>query len=144
MKSKTLAITSVWLLTAALAICTVPALAGTDVTFDATGTFSDASTLGGSLVIDTTTGTVVSTDLTFSGAAGSDFNIIASQGFDSTPDVYEIFAESSTSADELRLGTLATSLVGFGGGPLDSESNPSPSNYSSDWENSSGTQTLLY
>jgi PEP-CTERM motif len=144
MKSKILGMTSVYLLTGAMAICTVPALAGTDVTFDATGTFADASTLGGSLVIDTAAGTVVSTDLTFSGAAGSDFNIIAFQGFDPTTDVYEIFAESSTSADELRLGTLATSLVGFGGGLLNSESNPSPADYSSDWENSSGIKTLLY
>jgi hypothetical protein len=142
MKSKILALTSAGLLTTVMAVCTVPALA-TDVTFGATGTFSDLTTLGGSLVIDTTAGTVVSTNLTFSGAPGSDFNIIAFQGFNATPDVYEIFAESSTSTDELRLGTLATSLVGFDGGPFSSLSDLSPTDYTSDWQNSLGVRTDL-
>jgi hypothetical protein len=142
MKSKILGLTSAGLLTTVMAVCAAPALA-TDVTFGATGTFADSTTLGGSLVIDTTAGTVVSSNLTFSGAPGSDFNIIAFQGFNATPDGYEIFAESSTSTDELRLGTLATSLVGFDGGPLDSESDLSPTNYYSDWESSLGVQTGL-
>jgi hypothetical protein len=143
MKSKILGTASAGLLIAAMGICTVPALAATDVTFDATGTFADGSTLGGSLVIDTTGGTVVSTDLTFSGAPSSDFNIIAFQGFNPTPDSYEIFAESSTSPDELRLLTISTSLVGFGGGPFASIANPSPNSYSSDWQDAAGNRTLL-
>jgi hypothetical protein len=101
-----------------------------DVTFTASGTFNDGASLGGTLVINTTTGVVESNglDLTVvggdAGSPGLVFDtstgiFIESDGTDNLA-----FLNASDSADigphlelEINIGS-ASSLIGFAGGPL--------------------------
>lgn len=86
----------------------------------------------------------MSSNLTVTGPDAGTYSVIDSQGFNSTFDVYEFFESTSSGLNpELRLGTLATSLIGFDGGNLDSSDNLSPTLYASDIQIASGARFLL-
>jgi hypothetical protein len=131
-----------------------------DVTFDASGTFADGSTLGGTIVIDTATGVVDSTgvDLTVTGGTSDDFTfdeLSSSYNYsiDSTDNFYEINLLDSAytePAEEPQIEVVTdpiltltipigsnTTLAGFtGSASLCSFSlaNCEGGNYYSDWE----------
>ena len=106
------------LIVLALTLITGVAKADTITTFDVFGTFSDPSsgTFGGTLVVDVTTGTVSSADITFPGLA--DLNQLnLSQSFLGG----WTLSLSNSTMDSLILDFTTTnpsSLVGFNGGTI--------------------------
>ena len=106
----------------ALALMATPsqqAKAGS-VTFDAEGTFVDGAILGGNLTIDTTAGKATSANLTVIGSGAVfpttlTFTDIVSQS--TAPDISAIVVWTPTLTNDLQL-VVATSLVGYTGGPL--------------------------
>jgi hypothetical protein len=101
-----------------------------DVTFAASGTFTDGASLGGTLVIDTAAGVVQSNglDLTViggdAGSPGLVFDTLDSSGVfnDGTDNLAYINATDSVDRGpdlelEINIGS-ASSLIGFTGGPL--------------------------
>ncbi len=97
-------------------------------TFNVTGTFTDSATLGGTININTTTGTVVSGDLTVSGVAPA-FIYLTGQGTGTNSDYYADFgngvrATVVTPGSTASLGAIldiyfdASSLVNYTGGAL--------------------------
>jgi hypothetical protein len=107
-----------------------PAPAKADVVFDASGVFANDNTLGGTVTINITLGTIASTDLTVIGRYAGTYTVIDFQGSSATEGTYYFFVSTTGGTyPELRLGTVATSLVGFDGGELISTSDPSPTRY---------------
>ena len=107
------------LIVLALTLITGVAKADTITTFNVSGTFMDPSsgTFGGTLVVDVTTGTVSSADITFPGLA--DLNQLnLSQSFAGG----WTLSLSNSTTDSLILDFSTTnpnSLVGFNGGTID-------------------------
>jgi hypothetical protein len=101
--------------------------ASADTLFDATGTFSDGSTLGGTITIDTSTGTITDTELTDS-YLGTAFPFIfddcdpfCSPAPQKTAAVGLIFlVEGAPYEDEMVfiLHGLPAALVGYNGGSI--------------------------
>jgi hypothetical protein len=102
-----------------------------DVTFTATGTFQDGSSLGGTLVIDTGTGFVQSNglDLTVTGGVSIVdyvFDTLTSTGAEATSGAVNVWfgidaTDSSVPGPNLQLDVLlgtATNLMNYAGGHL--------------------------
>lgn len=110
------------------------ALSGTafasPITFNASGTFTSGATLGGSIVIDTTLGTVVSADLT----ASAPYNAVYDNNEAANDMYYSSFGFYGLSIDPgyrarggsnvLELDLPVQTLVSYGGGILLSQSSP--------------------
>jgi len=89
--------------------------------FQATGLFTDGSTLGGTLTIDTNVGTVTASDLTISGAGT--FSTLVFQFNYGAPAFYSVIADNTAGTEEFSFGLLADSLVGYTGGDFCGDSN---------------------
>lgn len=102
---------------AVLSLC-VPASRAAVITFIATGTTQDGSTLSGNVVIDTTAGTVDSLSLTASAPDSVSVNFVGNT-FPSGGE-YTILAWQSSvpSAMFMNLTVLAPTLVGYAGGAI--------------------------
>jgi hypothetical protein len=87
--------------------------------FQAEGLFSDGSILGGTLSIDTNTGTVTASDLTI-GVLGT-FSTIIFQANSGSPLGYSVIADNAAGTEEFSFGLVTDSLVGYGGGDLCSQ-----------------------
>jgi hypothetical protein len=92
------------------------------VTFDATGTFTDGTKLGGSLAIDVTTGDITTYDLTTSGPITSTLTV--SDGTAEYGGYPAFYADENGGFPLLAFSVDATSLVGFQGSFLGSEDQP--------------------
>jgi hypothetical protein len=124
------------------------------LTFDASGTFDGGFTLGGTVTIDNTLGTVVSSDLTISGApalpnSDSFSAILAASPSQVGGGLFDFNVEDSA-GNIFSSGFTAPTLVGFTGGSFCSEQTPSAcgsvledfSNSFSFYELQSGTLSL--
>jgi hypothetical protein len=102
------------------AILVLPCLAKADniVTFNATGTFTDNSTLSGTVTIDTTTGAATAMDVTASSPISITFNSYVDSFYSSGDGEYLIEGYDSGAQNELILGVPVSSLIGYGGGAL--------------------------
>jgi hypothetical protein len=106
-----------------LALHTATAQADEIVTFDATGTFTDGTELGGSLTIDITTGHVTTYDLTTSGPIIATLDHIV--GAESSSGGYLLFlVDDNGGYPAFQFILDATSLVGFQGGYFGSYDQP--------------------
>jgi hypothetical protein len=105
-----------------LALHTPKAQADEIVTFDATGTFSDGTELGGSLTIDITTGDITTDDLTTSGPIIATFNLLPTTASVGGYPGFNV-VDNGGNAD-FTFNVDATSLVGFQGGYLGSSDQP--------------------
>ncbi len=113
----------------AAALLAGPALKAASLTFDATGTFSDGATLGGTIHIDTGSGTVTSSDLVITGNASLSpitFDTVAFGGLQEGAGGENVWNDIELGAsaapgwgiDLIVLLGPATSLVGYTGGDL--------------------------
>ena len=94
--------------------------------FDISGTFSDSTTLSGTLTINLSTGTITAADWLY---LGQTFSVIQTQGpFDGlgTSPIEYIFyiGDSPSSLPSFHFGVGSLSLVGYTGGNLCSFDNP--------------------
>jgi hypothetical protein len=105
-----------------LAVHTATAQADEIVTFDATGTFSDGTELGGSLTIDITTGDVTSYDLTTSGPITATLTV--SDGTAVYGGYAALYADENGGFPLLAINVDAASLIGYQGGFLGSVDQP--------------------
>lgn len=108
----------------ALVLC-VSSAHGASVTLYLTGTFADGATLGGTITFDNTTGAVTARNVTVSAPDAGTFTYPAG---DSSGGAYYNFGISVTSAayPELSVSVpTTTGLVGYTGGPLCNNVNPS-------------------
>ena len=107
--------------------------------FNTTGTFSNSSTLTGTLTIDITSGSILTGDLV-SSDLGALLPIPTTQGYNATYGSYDVGFNSPGSSS---LGTVlvvnSPTLVGYMGGSLSSLMQPSPNNYVSALFDSSPT-----
>jgi hypothetical protein len=94
------------------------ACADVDDVFNASGTFADGTTLGGTVTIDVTNGTTIASSITEGGIA---FSQVYSNGFYGTG-VTAVLLSGAEDALEFDYGT--TSLIGYTGGALASITNP--------------------
>ena len=85
----------------------------------ATGTFSNGSVLTGTVTIDPGIGVITASDLIISGV-GEFANIVSQFNF-GPPVYYSAVINDTTQTDQLSLGLLADSLIGYTGGDLCSE-----------------------
>jgi PEP-CTERM motif len=85
-------------------------------TFDVTGTFTDNTTVSGTVIIDTTTGVFESGDLSY---LGESFDVLVLTEDDSAGDAF-VFELSTSSGPIPRLvmGIVGDNLIGYSGGPL--------------------------
>ena len=104
---------------ALLFVAALSARADNVETFDVSGTFTDSTTVSGTVVIDTTTGVFESGNLTYLGMTFDNLYDADSQ----PPDLYQfVLTETAAGgAPLLNMGIVGDSLVGFNGGPLCSE-----------------------
>lgn len=116
------------------AVVLVAQMQGSVVTFDASGTFVDGSTLSGTLEIDTTAGVVTDANLMV-GPQTLDFPFVPPGSFDVTFILQQGLGPSAVTYDvvvytaglELPYVSLAlptTSLIGYDGGEIGSLSQP--------------------
>ena len=138
---------------AAVFLCfTMSAFADSFTTFNINGTFTDGTTLSGTVTIDTTAGHITAANIWYSGD-GQWYTSLGSQGpYDvpPTPVAYTAFIGLAGSYSEFGLSFTGTSaldsLVGYTGGNLCSQASPcsipgESGNGVSDWFN--GTRTVL-
>src|SRR5262249_55922666 len=85
----------------------------------ATGTFSNGSVLTGTLTIDQGIGVITASDLTITGI-GEFVDIVSQLNF-GPPVYYSAIVNDTTQTEQLSLGLLADSLIGYTGGDLCSE-----------------------
>jgi PEP-CTERM motif len=85
-------------------------------TFDVTGTFTDNTTVSGTVVIDTTTGVFESGDLSY---LGESFNVLVLTEDDPLGNAF-VFELSTSSGPipRLAMAIVGDNLVGYSGGPL--------------------------
>ncbi len=85
-------------------------------TFDVTGTFTDNTTVSGTVVIDTTTGVFESGDLSY---LAESFDVLVLTEDDPLGDAF-IFELSTSSGPipRLAMAIVGDNLVGYSGGPL--------------------------
>ena len=94
--------------------------------FDATGDFSDGSTLAGTVTIDATTGMAIAASLTVTGPTSFTVQGIVSQSYSSSPFGYDDIVVGSEAFRFIEL-VIPSSLINYSlGGPLDSVASPSP------------------
>jgi hypothetical protein len=91
-------------------------------TFTAEGTFQDGATLGGTLTIDTSIGTVTAANLTVGGSYMLTLATIQSQAEVSTGVYLVEVGETAIGLPQLALGIPVSSLVAYAGGDLLSQS----------------------
>jgi hypothetical protein len=110
-----------------------PVKADSITTFIAEGTFLDGATLGGTVTIDTTIGSVTAVNLTIGAPDSLDLTaIVLQQANFPVSGIY--FLEVNTGGPTypgLSLGMPVSTLDGYSGGSLISDSQPGPSGYAS-------------
>jgi hypothetical protein len=113
---------SLWIMLAALLVAIgAPYAAADTVTLDVSGTMT-GGTLGGDIVINNTTGALISEDVTLSGGSAGPFTSVTFITADGTlTDIRMDFEIQTSSAIlDLEMATATPgSLVGYDGGPLD-------------------------
>ena len=95
-------------------------------TFEAQGVFASGASLGGTIAIDTTLGTIAATDLTVSHLATRLFSAVDSSEPGSEGSVVLTVGKRQTGYPALVLQILTPTLVQYAGGPLASATDPSP------------------
>ena len=95
-----------------------PAMHAGIITFVATGETQDGSVLSGDIVINTTAGTVSSLSLTMSGPLS--FTVTGFDSANSFQDgpAYHLVADNGSPIQEILLGIIGTTLVGYTGGGI--------------------------
>jgi hypothetical protein len=107
-----------------LAVPTTPAFADTISTFTANGVFQSGAILGGTVVIDTTTGVITDIDLTSTlGTTVVEFLGPSSQVAILTDNLYE-FASNDTTNDIFAALIEGTSIIDYAGGEFCSVGSP--------------------
>ena len=110
----------VFLTTVCFALANVaPARADAIDTFNASGTFAGGATLGGTVGIDVTTGTVVSPDFTVAGF-GPAFTVVSVTSSQSGVTYVNLLQNASIPFSVLTIGFGVGSLVNYAGGALNS------------------------
>jgi hypothetical protein len=111
-----------WCVTAALMVAAgLPARADVIQTFDVSGTFTDNTTMSGTIVIDTTTGVFESGDLSYLGKT-FDVLVLTEDDPGGPAFVFEL-STSSGPIPRLVMGIPGDDLVGYSGGLLCSLTN---------------------
>jgi hypothetical protein len=113
-----------FLFVATILTIALPAAAA-NVTFNASGTFSDGSILGGTLTIDTTVGNIVGSDLITTGPSSFTFVNLVNQSFTQVPGDYNVGDRNSDSTEDFDFDLPdpgQTPLVGYNGGSICSAS----------------------
>lgn len=90
--------------------------------FNASGTFADGTTLGGTVTINTATGQVTSVDLTLSAPNAATLTLIADVG--SVPGSVVISAGTPSVYPQVSLWFPVSTLAGYSGGALCSNTSP--------------------
>lgn len=102
-------------------------------TFAASGSLTNGAVLGGTAVIDTTTGVFESVDFTLSAPDANAFTHIYYQGADPTTTgqylIYSSLAANSSGYPIMAFGLNDLSLIGFQGGNFASDADPSSTSY---------------
>jgi hypothetical protein len=124
-----------------LAVDTATAQADEIVTFDATGTFTDGTVLGGSLTIDITTGDVTSYDLTTSGPITATLTV--SDGTAVYGGYAALYVDENGGFPLLAINVDAASLIGYQGGFLGSVDQPLGGYYSALYSSSTTVLGLV-
>ena len=107
----------------AILLC-VSSAHGASVTLYLTGTFADGATLGGTITIDNTAGTVTAQNVTISPPDAGAFTV--SQGNSSGGLYYDVgLGTTGGIYPSLSMALATTTLVGYTGGPLCNNLNPS-------------------
>ncbi len=112
-------------------------------TFDASGTFADGAKLGGDIVIDTTTGALVSIDLTASAPQNLNNTAVAADSYVSGYAGFLVAAGTNSTFPAIILLLDATSLVNYTGGIIYSTSDRSLTLATSDIEINPSSFDLL-
>jgi hypothetical protein len=97
-------------------------------TLEASGTLVDGATLSGTVAIDVTTGMVTSVALAVSAPDSLSFPLLTSQEYNPAHGTYEVGTTTQSLPNTypiLYLDIPETTLVGYNGGPLNSEQLPS-------------------
>jgi len=102
-------------LTAALLATGLSARADVTSTFNVAGTFTDNTTVVGTVLIDTTTGILESGDLSY---LGQTYDVLSLSEPDPTQGGYVFFLSTSSGEYPLMDFLIVGPLVGFGGGPV--------------------------
>jgi hypothetical protein len=113
-----------FLFVATILTIALPAAAA-NLTFNASGIFSDGSILGGTLTIDTTAGFIVGSDLITTGLSSFTFVNIVNQSYTQVPGDYNVGDRNSASTEDFNFDLPdpgQTPLVGYNGGPICSAS----------------------
>lgn len=106
---------SVFLTFSALVLSSSIALA--DTTFDASGVTANGSTLSGTVVINTTTGTLVSIDFTMTGTFSFTATTVSGEpGAGPATGAYVVEASTNSNLPYVALDLPVTTLVGYTGG----------------------------
>src|ERR1700735_3188268 len=101
--------------------CFVPAHADVIEKFDATGLFTDGSVLTGFLDIDVTTGLIVGSDLTTTGASAFEFVNIVNQSDTQVPGDHNVGDRNAASTEDFNFD-IPGNLVGYQGSRICSNS----------------------
>jgi hypothetical protein len=102
------------------------ARADLNLTFNAEGTFDDGATLGGTVTIDTTIGTVVAANLTVSAPDSLDLTFVQGQrsNLPVTGDYQFDVGPSASEIPAFDVSLPVATLVDYPGGPIGSDSQP--------------------
>jgi PEP-CTERM motif len=85
-------------------------------TFDVSGTFTDSTTVSGTVVVDTTTGVFESGNLTY---LGTDYDVLYDAASLPSSGAYQFVLTTGSGLNpSLDFALVGSSLVGFDGGPL--------------------------
>jgi hypothetical protein len=87
-------------------------------TFFASGTFADGAVLGGTLSVDTTLGTITSSNLSVSVPDAFTFINIVGQGDNPAPLFYSVTDRNAANTEDFDFGLPLHSLIGYAGGPF--------------------------
>jgi hypothetical protein len=114
------------LLSALFLSATLAAHADNIVTFDASGVFQSGSTLSGTLTLDSTTGIFTAVDLFVSSPDTLAFNAVAQLCSYPVAGICTIQSGNGSAYQPpvLVLDVIATSLIGYTGGSIGSETSP--------------------
>ena len=114
-------------LLAATLLASTSARADVIATFNASGVFDDGSVLGGTLMIDETTGRISGSNLILTGPSSFIFSNIVNQSNTQVPGDYNVGDRNATSTEDFNfdlLDTAQTPLFNYNGGSICSASAP--------------------
>jgi len=85
-----------------LAVLSTACVAHANTVFDASGVFSDGSVLSGTLIINTTTGSITGSDLIVTGVDNFTFVNIVNQSYTQVPGDYNVGDRNAASTEDFN------------------------------------------